>query len=257
MAKSKRMTAPQPTPAQKALQRVKTVAWLDGWSLIVIAGLGFLVALLMVEPLGGAIGLMILTAGVMELRGRRALQRRNPEGMKLLTRSQLFVLTVILVYCARCIGSFDAGYLKDQAIPELRQLLTAWFGMSLDEFLQQAGLTVNELVPLAKKAVWLLYGTVAGVSLLYQGGLTLYYRSKIGLVTEALAALPPVLPAGATGNDQSLYDAVAAELAAQNIKPGLWARSLAETTGEEAHARAQYIRLRVDELKREARLRSK
>ena len=185
--------SPAPTPQEKALKRVLTISWLDGWCLIVIAGLSLLITLLLLEPMGVAISLLILTSGIMELRGRRTLKRRDPDGMRLLTRAQLFVLSVILVYCARCIGSFDAGYLKEQVIPEIRQLLMSWFGINLDEFLQQGGLTVQELVSLAHKAVWLLYGTVAGVSLIYQGGLALWYRNKTRLVTEALAA-PPLPP---------------------------------------------------------------
>ena len=184
------MPPPVPTPQEKALKRVLTISRLDGWSLVVIAGLSLLITLLLVEPLGMAISLLILVAGVMELRGRRALQRRDSGGMRLLTRSQMFVLAVILVYCARCIGSFDAGYLKDEVLPEARQSLMSWFGISLDEFLKEGGLTVNDLLLMAQKAVWLLYGTVAIVSLVYQGGLALYYRSKVRLVTEALAATP-------------------------------------------------------------------
>jgi len=184
------IATPAPTPQEKALKRVLTISRLDGWSLVVIAGLSLLITGLLVEPLGMAVSLLILAAGVMELRGRRALKRRDPDGMRLLTRSQMFVLAVILVYCARSIGSFDAGYLKDEALPEARQLLMSWLGISLDEFLKEGGLTANDLLLLAQKAVWLLYGTVAIVSLIYQGGLALFYRSKTQLVTKALTSPP-------------------------------------------------------------------
>ena len=187
-----RMTSPAPTPQQKVLRRVLIISWFDGWSLVVIAALSLLLTMMFGQLLGTAIGLLVLVAGIMELRGRSALKRRNAgAGMKLLVRSQLFLLTVILVYCARCLGSFDDGYLKEQVIPEMRELLQAMLGINFDDLMQQIGLTVNELVPLAHKAFLILYGTVAVLSLLYQGGLALYYRSRTRPVTEALAEPPP------------------------------------------------------------------
>ncbi len=186
------MTNPAPTPPEKALKRVLLISRLDGWSIVVIAGLSLLLTLVLGELLGLGLSLLVLVAGIMELRGRRALKRRDPDGMKLLVRAQMFLLTVILVYCARCLGSFDAGYLQEQLIPEMRQNLLL-FGINFDEVLKEADLTVAEIVPLVRMMFVVLYGTLAFVSILFQGGLALYYRSKTGLVTEALAA-PPVPP---------------------------------------------------------------
>src|SRR5258708_16432877 len=100
MAKSNLMTAPQPTPAQKALKRVLLVSAIDGWSVIVIAALGTLLTLLLGDLSGVGVGLLVLIAGLQELRARRRLQRRDPAGMKHLVRAQLFLLAVLLVYCA-------------------------------------------------------------------------------------------------------------------------------------------------------------
>jgi hypothetical protein len=50
-------------------------------------------------------------------------------------------------------------------------------------------------------------------------------------------------------SDQKYFDQVAEELAARNLNPGIWARALAESGGDEARARAAYIRLRAQELK--------
>jgi hypothetical protein len=52
-------------------------------------------------------------------------------------------------------------------------------------------------------------------------------------------------------SDQKYFDLVAKELAARNLNPGIWARALAESDGDEAKARAAYIRFRAQELKRE------
>ena len=49
-------------------------------------------------------------------------------------------------------------------------------------------------------------------------------------------------------DDQRFYDIVAEELQRKVLKPGTWARAVAETGGEGEAARAHYIRLRVAEL---------
>lgn len=49
-------------------------------------------------------------------------------------------------------------------------------------------------------------------------------------------------------NNQRYYELVAEELQRKYLRPGLWARAVAETGGESESARALYIRLRVSEL---------
>ena len=51
--------------------------------------------------------------------------------------------------------------------------------------------------------------------------------------------------------DQHYYDVVGEELAQKVIKPGLWARALAETGSDDSRARSRYIVLRVAELEEE------
>ena len=54
-------------------------------------------------------------------------------------------------------------------------------------------------------------------------------------------------------SNQRYYEAVAEELQRRFIRPGLWARAVAETGGEGDAARALYIRFRVSELEEEER----
>ena len=175
------MTNLAPTPQEKALKRVLTISRLDGWSIIVIAALGILLALLLGDLSSLLVGVLVLAAGVIELRGRRALQRRDPDGMKLLVRAQLFLLTVILVYCASRLGSYDKDSMLANLTPDMRAML------------KESGVEVSDILPLVQMVFYAAYGIVALVTVIYQGGMTLYYRSKIGLVTEALTA-PPVPP---------------------------------------------------------------
>ena len=179
--KTLRMTNSAPTPQGKALKRVLTISRLDGWSIIVIAALGILLTLLLGDLSSLLVGVLVLAAGVVELRGRRALRRRDPDGMKLLVRSQLFLLTVILVYCASRLGSYDKDSMLANLTPDMRAML------------KESGVEVSDIVPLVQMVFYAAYGIVALVTVIYQGGLTLYYRSKTGLVTEALGT-PPVPP---------------------------------------------------------------
>ena len=51
--------------------------------------------------------------------------------------------------------------------------------------------------------------------------------------------------------EEQLYEFAAEEIAANNIRPGLYAKALAETDGNEDAARARYIKLRVETMKAE------
>jgi len=234
------MAAPQPTPAQKALQRVTGLSRLNGWSVVIVAGLGGLIALVLGDWLSIGLGLLVGGLGWMEVKGGRMLRKRDADGMKWLVRSQMLLLALILAYCSSRLGSFDPESALGNLTPDMEAAL------------KEAGIARADIMPLVHQMFLALYISVAVAALLYQGGLALYYRRKVQLVTEALAAPPPVPAASATENIQPFYDAVAAELAAQNIKPGLWARALAESSGDEARTKARYIQLRVDEMKRTA-----
>ena len=120
------------------------------------------------------------------------LKHGNADGMRWLVRSQLVVLATIWAYAARQLLSFDEGYLQEQAIPAIRDLLAA-LGIDLDETLKQVDLSIKDLVPLVRRAFYLLYGGVMAVTLLYQGGLALYYRRRTAVVAQALTAPPAVI----------------------------------------------------------------
>ena len=51
--------------------------------------------------------------------------------------------------------------------------------------------------------------------------------------------------------EEQLYEFAAEEIAANNIRPGLWAKAIAEADGDDAKAKARYIKLRVETMKAE------
>ena len=54
-------------------------------------------------------------------------------------------------------------------------------------------------------------------------------------------------------DDEPFYEQVAAEIAAGQLKPGLWAKAFSEAGGNETAAKAIYIRLRANQLLTDAR----
>ena len=71
----------------------------------------------------------------------------------------------------------------------------------------------------------------------------------MGLFTSAKAKLAAQKLA-----EEQLYEFAAEEIAANNIRPGLWAKAIAESDGDDAKAKARYIKLRVETMKAEADL---
>jgi len=184
---------------EETLRRVLKVSRLDGWSVAIFAGGCSLVSLAFGDPVGVSVGLLVTLGGTLEIRGHRMLKHGNADGMRWLVRSQLVVLATIWAYAARQLLSFDEGYLQEQAIPAIRDLLAA-LGIDLDETLKQVDLSIKDLVPLVRRAFYLLYGGVMAVTLIYQGGLALYYRRRTAAVAQALTA-PPAVTAPFSPND--------------------------------------------------------
>ncbi len=187
-----------PRPPEEILRRVKRLARLDGWSVALFAGLCTLVALALGDPIGVSVGLFVTLGGALEVHGYRMLRRRDADGMRWLARSQLVVLGTIWAYGLSRLLSFDAGYVQDQVIPDARASLAS-MGFDLNAMLDQAGLDSANIIPLVRLFFVVLYASVLLATLLYQGGLYLYYRWRTAAVEDALApppvvAAPPPLP---------------------------------------------------------------
>ena len=170
----------EPTPDEKAYRRVLAIAAFDGWSIVGIAAAGSLLALAFGDLGGLAVGALIASAGAMELHGRKRLKRRDATGMRWLVRSQMFLLAVILVYCISRLASFDAESAMGNLTPDMAAML------------KESGLEQGDILPMVHTMFLVMYGSVAIISTLYQGGMALYYRSRVARVTAAIAA-PPVV----------------------------------------------------------------
>ena len=98
--------------------------------------------------------------------------------MTLLVRSQLLLLSVILIYCVTRLGSFDADTALGNLTPDMEAPL------------KELGLERGEILSMVRSTFYITYVTVAVVTVFYQGGMALFYRRRTALVSEALAAPP-------------------------------------------------------------------
>jgi hypothetical protein len=166
----------------ETLHRVMRIARLDGWSIAIFAGLCALVSLVTGDLVGAVVGLIVAAGGVVELRGLKKLTQHDAEGgMTLLIRAQLIVLGSIWCYALGKLAGFDAETAMNGMTPDMKTMI------------DQVGLSTAEIVRLLRVTFYGMYATVLVVTLIYQGGLALYYRNRRETVREALTA-PPEIP---------------------------------------------------------------
>jgi hypothetical protein len=172
-----------------ALSRVIKLSRLNGWSVAIFAGLCAVGSLAYGDFLGALVGLLVTFGGALEVQGHRMLKRNDAGGMRWLVRSQLIVLAVIWAYAISRLLC-----LNDQVVRETlssragRQLFPRLLGASFDEL----GITLEDILPLVRLFIHILYGSVLAATLIYQGGLALYYRHCAPAVEAVLKTERPV-----------------------------------------------------------------
>lgn len=171
-------SAPPVLPAH-ALHRVLAVARVDGWVVVIIAGLSGLVTLLQGNGPVTVAALLVLLAGAGELHGHRRLGRHDPRGLGWMIGAQLGLLVVIWAYAWWRWRFFDPAALWAE-LPGFAQA-------KLDRDLLAAGLDPELDRPLLLELMnTLTCAVLALVSLAYQGGLAVYYLTRRALVRQAL-----------------------------------------------------------------------
>jgi hypothetical protein len=163
-----------PLLPSEILRRVMRLARFDGMSLLVVSGAFALLSAASRDVSGAMIGLLIAGAGAIELHGV-ALLRAGLNGMRWLVSSQLCLMAMILVYVAIRIARPDVSwimpYVKGEAAEPI--ILAA----------QQNNLTVEQLLI---EGMTTLYAMVGAITVLYQGGMAIYYVRRRVAVEIAL-----------------------------------------------------------------------
>lgn len=180
-------TVPPVLPA-RALQRVLAIARVDGWIIVLIAGLSALVSLIQGQAVLTVATWLVVLAGTGELHGRNRLLRHDPRGLAWMIGAQLVLLAIIWGYAWYRWQYFDPAVLWAE-LPGFAQA-------KLDHDLLAAGLDPELDRPLVLELMNTLTCTVlALVSLVFQGGLACYYAAQHGRVRQALAEQQAASPA--------------------------------------------------------------
>jgi hypothetical protein len=162
------------------LARVTRLARLDGMSVLLVAGGFALISAAFKDVTGAFIGLLVAGGGALELHGVSLLRARRAEGMRWLVSAQLFLMAVILTYVSFRLAHPDVDFLLKMANE----------GPSAEVFQQaaeQKGMTVKQLlVELYNEC----YVAVAVLTIIYQGGMTLYYLKRRAAVENAVGEQP-------------------------------------------------------------------
>ena len=159
-----------PLLPSERLRRVLRVARFDGASVLGLAGAFALVSAAFRDVTGAVIGLLVAAAGAIELHGASLLRSCDLKGVRWLLGSQLYLLAVILAYCAFRLARPD---------------IASWRAVMTDDIaepIRQAGMTVDQFLLQMQRMV---YFGVAAATLLYQGGMTLYYLRHRASVAAA------------------------------------------------------------------------
>ena len=169
------------TTPEQIVNRILRLAAINGWCVTVAAGLGALVSLIMADVIAGITGAIVMLGGITELRGRRAILRGDATGVRKLFVAQLIVLAMVWTYAVTQLLTFDAATVIAGLPAEVHTMIA-------DAAIDPA--MFERMVTIAHTAV---YGVLLLATLIYQGGLALYYRHRAPLVASVLAGQPPVV----------------------------------------------------------------
>jgi hypothetical protein len=162
---------PEPT-----LRRVLALSLMDGWCMTLFSGFCLSLSLGLGRWTGVAVGASVLSCGITTLCGRKRLMRGDASGMIWLLRAQLAVLAIVFLYVLANLLAYDAAALMAHLTPEMRGML------------EKAGVAVADLEPLLRTLYFAVYLIIMSGTLLFQGGLALFYKTRRGRVTAELAA---------------------------------------------------------------------
>lgn len=156
----------------RPLARAAAVARSNALGYAAFGVLSLLVALLGLDVVGLAISALVTAVGILQLRAAPRLKHGDPAALRLLARNELVLMAGILVYCL------------------LQLTLLRASGAELQE---QIGDTSDLGLDLAELSDWLnttIYSVFLGTTLLYQGGLALYFLRRKPLLERYLAEAP-------------------------------------------------------------------
>ncbi len=168
-----RLPKPPPLPSE-ILFRVIRIAGLDGRLVLWTSGAFALISAAGHFSLGALTGLAAAGTGAIEVHGATLLARTDSRGLNWAIRAQLLLLLTILFYCIARLMTFDPVFIRSQLTPDIQA------------YIAQSGMTTDQFIILMRQFWLVAYIVVAVVSVIYQGGLAVYYARRRQAINQAL-----------------------------------------------------------------------
>lgn len=157
----------RPAWQEQQLKGVYRLSKLNGRSVLIFGVLGGIFGILSFSLEGILMGILIASAGWMELEGRKKLLEEAAGADRWLMGGEALLLFVIVVYAVAHLMALDPAHAIEMLGPEARTMLSGFGGLSEQ--------MLNELI--YSTARWLYLGLIIG-TVAYQGGMIIYYFLK-------------------------------------------------------------------------------
>ncbi|MDB5356810.1 MAG: hypothetical protein JWN24_3263 [Phycisphaerales bacterium] len=155
----------------RLVQRAARTACFSAWTMLIIGLSGGLFALISPSMAGIVTALALCVVGVVEYCGYRGLRRADPDAALLLARNQLFFLALIVAYAIWQMVSFSSASVKAAVIPDdVRSQLSL-----MPDLTRQIDGQIDLWSAVANYG---FYALLIVLSILFQGGLALYYFTR-------------------------------------------------------------------------------
>jgi len=154
----------------RPLARAAAVGRSNALGYVIFGGLTLLMGVSGPDVPGLAIGVILTGVGVGQLRAVPRLKHGDPEATRTLARNELLLMAGIIGYSV-----LKLTVLRE-VDPALKQADTGDLGLDLGE--------------LADSLTTAVYSTFIAVTLIYQGGLSLYYKRRRPMAERYLAEAP-------------------------------------------------------------------
>jgi hypothetical protein len=166
---------------RRPVVRTARTARASAWTILIIGLLSLPLAVLSMNVLSIGVVVGVCIIGLRERAGAARLLRGDVDAAGMLAGNQLAFLLLILLYCGVQIGRLAAGGGAAGAISSVEAQLS----QALDPA------TMAQLKRMTNLATYGLYGLVAGISILYQGGMAAYYYSRRQHLLTLRQTTPP------------------------------------------------------------------
>lgn len=152
---------------RKAIDRAGKVASYNGWQSAIMGAISLALVALSFDLSALLISLVMVAVACLEFRGRAMLRRGDPAAGRLLGFNQLGFMIALILYCLWCI------YTQMRTSPaQVSQLLP----QQANQLMPQLG---AQIAPLLRELTMLVYSVIIVVVCCFQGGMSLYYFTRI------------------------------------------------------------------------------